>query len=95
MPGEYGGPERRAGYGEVIARLDGIVIEQRRVAGSIERIEHAIFVGDGEPPLLSRVTALETRGGPSKTERGGVISIAIGAVVTSILAYFGIRPGHQ
>jgi len=89
------GTERRVGYGEVIARLDGIALEQRRQADALGRIEKTVFIGNGQSALLSRVTALETRGAPSRTERGGVLGVAIAAAVTAVLAYLGIKPGGQ
>ena len=89
------GDERRVGYGEIIARLDGIGAEQARLAASMERMERVVIVGNGQAALTSRVTALETRGAPSRTERGGVIGATLGAAIIAVLAYLGIRPGGQ
>ena len=52
------GDERRVGYGEIIARLDGIGAEQARLAASMERMERVVIVGNGQAALTSRVTAL-------------------------------------
>lgn len=78
-----------------MADLEDILRAVERIDDRTERIEAALFVGNGAPPVLSRLTALETRGAPSKTERGGVLGTAVGAAVIAVLAYFGVRPGGQ
>lgn len=67
-----------------------------RIDKRTERIESALFVGNGAPPVLSRLSILEertqvversTHSAPVWTGIGG----AIGAVIVTVLAYFGIR----
>lgn len=69
-----------------------------RIDRRTERIEKAMFYGDGEqPPVLSRLATLEERTG--KVERAapragvwGAAGMVLGGLVISVLSYFGVKP---
>jgi activator of 2-hydroxyglutaryl-CoA dehydratase len=74
----------------------------REIKESIQRIEKAVFIGNGEPSLLSRMATVETTakayGGTEDTKRKkalietGGISAVVAGVVFGILSYIaGVR----
>jgi hypothetical protein len=57
------------------------------IKGKLEKIDTAVFTGNGEPGLMSRVTALETTGSNSRSTWSVVLSV-IAIISSALLGWF-------